>query len=139
MPAPYALITAQAVPGNSDVALMARVRGQNFNLVTQASLLAINYALTDLALGANLGAGTFAISSVWFDSLQQQDGSWTKDGPANPGQDLAWGYNFKAILPYSLIPIANSGNRMQADVYLTPVIGGRLRIIFQFPTLQVYG
>lgn len=140
MPAPYAIVTAQAVPGNADVAFMARVRNYQGILVTQASLAGINWSVADISLvpPVQLGSGTFTVSAVWFDALQQNDPSWTKDGPSNLGQDGSYGYNFKAVVPYTAFPIANSGDRMQGDVYLTPVAGGRLRIIYQFYTLQVY-
>ncbi|MBY0523432.1 MAG: hypothetical protein K2R98_08530 [Gemmataceae bacterium] len=136
--APYAMVTAQAVPGNAGVALMARIRGQAFALMTQASVASIAYTVTDLTLAANLGSGTFAVASTIYDSLQQQDGSWTKDSAVNLGQDAAWGYNWKAILPAAAIPVANSGNRMQVDAVFTPVSGEKFRIVFQFPTIKVY-
>jgi hypothetical protein len=145
MPAPYAFVSAQAVPGNADVALMARVRNYQGILVTQASLSAINYTLSDLTLiqqfGAPqvLGSGVLTIGSVWTDQLVQNDPSWTKDSASQLGQDGAYGYNFKGIIPYTLIPIANSGDTLQCDVYLSPVAGGRLRVAYKFPTFQVFG
>ncbi len=134
---PLAIITGQSIPGTSGVTLMARIRGQDHTLLTQASLSAIAWTLTDLTTGLAVTTGTFTIASVVFDSLQQGDGSWTKDKRTAPGPDGAWGYNFRAILPAA--SIAPSGNRFQGDVHFTPATGEPFRVVFQFRTVKVFG
>lgn len=144
---PLGLITAQAVPGNAGVILMARLIGQFWALVTQASLASIAYQVTDLTVPGtyttivSLGNGTIPVSTSIFDSLQQQDQTWTKDSAANPAPpppqgDGRYGYNFRFVLPPSSVP---GGKRLQVDVVFTPVAGQPFRVQFQFTTLPTYG
>lgn len=140
------LITGQAVPGNAGVALMARIRGNSHALVTQASLSAIAYTVWNVQpvvdgtgdATAVVASTALTISSVIYDSLQQQDGLWTKDGPGNLGPDMSWGYNFKTVIPASSFTVAASGDRYRVDVKFTPVTGEIFRLPFEFTTIQVY-
>lgn len=140
------LITGQAVPGNAGVALMARIRGNNHALVTQASLSSITYTVYNVQpVVDGTGSATvvttstaLTIPSVIYDSLQQQDGLWVKDGPGNLGPDGSWGYNFKTVIPASNFTVAASGDRYRVDVKFTPTSGEPFRLPFEFTTIQVY-
>lgn len=142
MPAPnkvLSVITGQAVTGNAGIAIMARIRGSDGNLITQASLLAIAYSVYDIDAAASLVSSTaLTISSVVYDSLQQTDQIWTKDALGRPGTDQEHGYNFKAILPASSVPVASSGNRIQIDVAFTPTSGEQFRLTYKVDTVKVY-
>lgn len=136
---PLGLITAAALPGNSDAVLLARVRSRvNAALITQATVSAISYALQDLTAGTQISAGTFAVSSTIFDALQL-DALWTKDSTALPGTDQAAGYNFRATVPAANLPLSSSGNRMHCDVKITMVSGETIRLAFEWASIKVYG
>ncbi len=123
------VVTATAIPGNADVTLLDRARALVTNaLITQATVSSIAWAVVDLDLATTLATGTFSKTATVFDSLQT-DTRWTKD---------SIGYNFKAVLPAANFPVANSGNRMRADVKFTMVSGEVFRLEFEWPTLQVY-
>lgn len=142
------LITGQAVPGNAGVALMARIRGNSHALVTQASVTSITYSVWDVQAYLDSNGETDAtavvtttsmtVSAVVFDALQQSDGLWTKDGPGRLGPDLAWGYNFKFVVPAVSFTVARSGHRHRVDVLVTPVSGEQFRLPFEFDTVKVF-
>lgn len=144
------LVTGQAVPGNAGVALMARIRGNSFSLITQAAVTGITYSVYDIQALLNdpddstltatqvVSSTSMTVSSVIYDSLQQTDGLWTKDGPGNLGSDGSWGYNFKFVVPASSFTVARSGNKHQVDVVFDPVTGENFRIPFQVATVKVY-
>lgn len=141
------LITGQAVPGNAGVALMARIRGANGSLITQGSVSSISYSVwailatvSGLAVPSQEKASTaLTVSATIYDSLQQTDQLWTKDGPNDLGVDGSWGYNFRSILPASAFTVARSGDRYRADVILVPLSGEQFRMPFEWDSLRVYG
>lgn len=141
--APYGQISGQAIPGNADVALMARVRAgalASSPLLTQANVASIAYTITDLNTGVKLvSGGSLVVASVVFNALQQNDPLWSKDSAAVPGTDGAYGYNFKAIIAAASFPVANSGDSMQADVAFTMTAGNVVRVSFVWLTSVVYG
>lgn len=141
------VITGYAV-ALSGVTLLARILGNAGQPVTQASLSAIAYTVTDLTAGSNAGSGTFTIADAVFDSLQT-DPRWQEDSAASPGPDGLTGYNFLATLPGSLFPLiipaaptpyapAPAPHSYQADVAFTPTSGEAFRVVWQFPVLPVY-
>ena len=90
------VITAPAVPGGTGVTVLARLRGADGQLVTQASLASVTYSVADLTSGEVLGTGTVTISSAVYDDLQQGDPRWTADGVNAVGDDGEHGFNFAA-------------------------------------------
>lgn len=149
---PLGLIRAsQPIPTGTDVALLARLRAQSYALVTQATLTSIAWTVTDTVLGTLLGNGTFTISQVIFDTLVKSDPSWSRDGPpifapenaygfpgSVVGTDQQWGYNFRGIIPGSVVPLTSAGNDLQADVTFTFVGGEVLKQPFGWTALKVY-
>ncbi len=143
------VIAGPAIPAKSGVTLLARLRGQDGNLITRASLSTITYTVSELVAGATLGTGTFTISSVIFDSLQQNDARWSQDDAGNPGPDGTFGFNFAATLASTLFaldvlaeePVLFSPvvRKMQADVVFTPVTGQAWRVTFLWTTPKTYG
>ncbi len=129
---PYAVITSVLIPGNADVVLLGRIRSRTGALITQATVSAIAWTMSDTSDGSAQGvvaSGTFTVSAVVFNQLQL-DRLWTKD---------ATGYNFRAVIPGTSIPTANSGHRMQGDVKITMATGEILRGIFMWPSAKVWG
>lgn len=150
MPTNRSTIAGQAIPGKTGVTLMARLRGAAGALVTGASLSSIGYTVSDLTDGTALGSGTFTVSAVLFDSLQQGDARWSKDSAGRPGADGAWGYNFLASLAATLFPLTALAaddllagpappHRVQCDVAFTPVSGQPFRVLFSWLSVPVYG
>ncbi len=149
MPAPPT--GSGVVAAQSGILLLARVVGATGGAITQASITSIAWTVTDLTLGTVLATGTFTVSSSVFDSLQQNDPRWTYDSAASPGPDGAFGYNFAATLPSTVLavstpspvppgyPPANLPRRVQVDVAFTPVVGAAFRVIFLLSVLPVYG
>ena len=136
------------IPSATGVVLLARVLGNQGVPVTQASLSAIAWTLTDLTTPAALSSGAFAVASVVFDALQQADPRWTRDSAAVPGPDGRWGYNFLATLPAGLFAISPAPTvgllaatpvRYQADVAFTPAAGEPFRQVFQWTRQRVWG
>lgn len=144
------VITGAAVPGQSGVTLLARVRGSDGRLITQASLSSIAYTVSDLTNGESLGTGTFTISSTVYDSLQQGDPRWSADSAARPGADGSHGYNFAGELPASLFALTTLAEpgvltgpadpiQVQADVAFTPASGQAFRMVWSWKVWPVYG
>jgi hypothetical protein len=141
-------IITGVVAAQSGVTLLLRLRGRTGQLVTQASLASIAYAVTNLTTGAAAGSGSLAVASVIFDSLQL-DARWAKDSAAFPGPDGSAGYNFAAELPAALFAVSAPAvptpytiatpQRYQIDVVFTPATGQPWRQIFQITAQGVYG
>lgn len=143
------VISGQAIPLASGVTLLARIQGQGGALVTQASLTSVGYVVSNLTTGLQVGSGAPVAASCIYDSLQI-DPRWTVDSQAQPGPDGRWGYNFALVLPAALFPLAAlaapdllaggaKGQRYQADVTLTPVLGPVFRQIFSWMSLPTFG
>lgn len=124
------------VPALSGVSLLARVRGSAGALITQASFLSVAVVLTDLLAGVTYPTLATTPGATIYDDLQQTDPRWTLDSAGNPGDDLAWGYNFAYIVPAASLPLATN---WQAGVVMTPVSGEPFRMPFQWTALAVYG
>lgn len=135
-----------SVVAGSGVTLLARLRGQGGQHVTQASLSSIGYTVSDLQAGAIIATGTFTVSSTIFDSLQQFDPRWTMDSQAAPGADGSWGYNFLAGLPASALPQTTLTSaalylpppRVQVDVLFTPLTGEVFRVVWSFSPVRTW-
>lgn len=135
------LVTGMAIPDGSGVTLLARLRGQGGAYVTQASLSAIGWAVTDLTVGIQLGTGTFTVGQVIYDSIQLNDPRWQVD---------VGGYNFLAVLPASLFPVRipaapdplaglPPAALRQADVTFTPLAGQPFKLCIQWQEMQAWG
>ncbi len=131
----------------TDVTLLARVVGNLGTPVTQATISAISWQVSDLTLGTVLGTGTFVVASVIFNSLQQADTRWVRDSATQLGVDKAWGYNFLAVIPASayagpaLIAMANAylPDVLQADVTITPTTGNPFKLApYQWQPISSY-
>lgn len=136
----------------SGATCIARVRGQTGQLITQASLSAIVYAVRDLTAGSTIvSAQALTISTVVFDSLVQNDPRWDKDSAARPGKDGAYGYNFLAVIPATnftavdvgagtgvLSPYAVTPHRYQIAIKFTPISGQVFIQPFEFTSLPVW-
>lgn len=131
----------------SDVALFARIRGKDGQLITAESISSISYQVSNLTTGQVAGSGTFAPTDVIFDNLQQQDPRWSLDSASRLGKDGAWGYNFAATILASdfapstlaapaLTPAPTS--MFQIDVVFVPVSGSRFTVSWQAPAIPVY-
>ena len=138
------LILTQAIPDQTGVRLMARVRDGLGVLITQASLSSITAVVTDLTLEkAQAGSGfvsstTLTIANVVFNQLQT-DLTWQKDSAANPSPpppfgDGLYGFNFAWVVP--AINFATSGHRFRVDVKMVPVSGEQFVVPFEIPTFH---
>jgi hypothetical protein len=138
-------ISGQVAAG-SGVTILARLRGQDGSLVTQASLTSIAYSVANLTEGEVVGTGSLTVSTCVYDSLQT-DARWTQDTASRPGPDGATGYNFAATLPASLFPettltsaVARSAPpRVQVDVTFTPTSGQPFRVVWSWTPVRVWG
>lgn len=119
----------------SGATLMARIRGNDGQLLTRASVSTITYTVTDTTGPAAVGTAPLTVSSTVFDNLQQSDPRWTRDSADYPGSDGAWGYNFACVIPAALLP---NPVRYQIDVVVTPVSGEPFRVVWSFTPVQVY-
>lgn len=130
-------ISSSAIPGRSDVTLLARIAAGANALITQSTLASIGYWLTDLTTGTVLQSNVpLTIASVVFNALQF-DGTWTKDGPANLGPDGRFGYNFKATIPAS--QFTTPGDRFQLDCEFVTTAGAKFTVSWIFNTVKVFG
>lgn len=136
-----------AITAGSTVALLARVRGANGQLITQSSVASIGYQVVNLATGAIVDTGTFSPTSAVFNSLVTNDPRWTCDSQQQPGADGASGYNFLGTLPgadfATTTPAApglsaTTAPVFQCDVRFTGTDGTEFRLSFQFTAYQVY-
>ena len=127
---------------------MARIRGAGGSLLTQASLSTITYSVSNLTSGTTGTSTSLTISSVVFDSLQQNDPRWVFDSAGEPGADGGYGYNFLATIPATSFPVSVLSSTAsdpvpdsvlyQVDVVFTPVSGQPFRVPFQFRPVLVY-
>lgn len=130
------IVTSRALPGSTGVTLLARIVGNDGELVTQASITSIAYTVWDLTTDESVATSTsLTVATVVFDSLQT-DAVWTKDTADEPGPDDRAGYNFKATIPAATI--TPDGDRFQIDVKFTPASGQPFVLTFQFDTLEVH-
>jgi len=137
----------------SGITLLARIRGQDGRLITQASLSSITFTVRDVTTSTTItSAQALTISSVIFDSLQQSDPRWDKDDADNLGSDGSHGYNFRATIPASNFtavdvdsdpvppaPDRVTAHRFQCDVKFTPASGEAFFQPFSFTGIPVYG
>ncbi len=138
------------VVANSGITLMARMVGQNGQLVTIASITSpIQYSVRDLTAGSTTTAlatlGTPA--SLLYDNLQQNDPRWSIDSADEPGEDGRHGYNFLATLDSGLFtafdveseePYKVTPHRWQVSVVFTPVSGEPWHVPFQFTAVPTW-
>lgn len=131
----------------SGVTLLARIRGNGGNLITQASLSSITYAIRDLTDAETDSTGSFTISDVIFDDLQQDDQLWHQDTAIRPGPDESYGYNFKATLSAGSFddhdvattsPYEVTRHRFQVDVKFTPTSGQPFVQSWEITSIPVY-
>lgn len=129
------IITSGLIPGKSGPTALARLRGANGALITQASVASIPWAVQDLNTGLLVASGTLTVSSVIFDTLQT-DAIWTKDSILLPGPDGSTGYNFKNLFSATLF--VPGGDTYQIDVQFVPFIGEPVVQSWKMPTFRVY-
>lgn len=140
------LVLTQAVPSHTGLRLLARIRGAQGQLITQASVTSITAVITDLTLEkAVAGSGfisstSLVISSVVFDTVQT-DFTWQKDGAVNPQApppfgDGAYGFNFAWLAPAA--NFGTAGHRFRVDVKILPVGSEQFVVPFEIPTFPVY-
>ena len=131
-------ITTGIVVAKSGATIMARISGPLGKTVIQSDLTEIAITLTDLATGeAIVERLSLSLSAVVVNGLIQNDPRWSKDSAEFPGPDGLWGYNFLTTI--GAASILNGGDRYQADVAFTPVVGEQFRVVFQFTPVTVYG
>ena len=113
------LIIRVTVFEDSAFNVMARVYGNNAELVTAASMSTVTWAVTDMRSDAEIVAPTaLVVSSVVFDSLQTGD-EWDAD---------EIGYNFLHTVPASTF--TDGGVRAQIEYRATPVSGEPFDILW---------
>lgn len=142
------VITGVIVAG-SGATLMARLRGNAGQLVTQASLTSISYTVTDLTAGTVSSPVTVSVAACVFDNLQQGDPRWSKDSANDPGPDGEHGYNalvtvsashFPATVPTPTAPtIIPAPHVFQVDVIFQPVTGEPFRVVWRLGVQQIFG
>ena len=72
---------------------MARMQNVNTGqYLTQASVMVVNYVITDLNTGLQVTTRALAPNAIIFDTLQTNDPSWVQD---------SLGYNIKYTIPAS--------------------------------------
>jgi hypothetical protein len=120
----------------SGATLMARIRGNQGTLITQASILSVGWTCTNLATGIASGTGTLTVTQVVFNNLQQSDPRWTRDSSDTPGPDGQWGYNFAFALPAAALP--SGGVRYQIDAVFVPISGESFRVSWSVVPVTVY-
>lgn len=148
MSSPATLITSNTV-AKATVTLFGRIRGADGQLVTQASVTNITYAVSDLTKGTTGVDITATAAACIFDSLQQSDWRWRTDTVDAPGVDGAWGYNFRLTVPATNFPVAvlnttllnpvPAAVRYQVDVLITAADTSVLALAYQFTAQAVYG
>ena len=146
------MITATTITGtfiiDAGAFLMARVRGSNGLLITQASVSTITYAVRDLTNATTVTSGqSLAVASVVYNSLQQSDPRWDVDDAAHPGKDVAWGWNFGFSIPAahfatfdveSTSPFKETPHRYRVTVEFFPVTGAVFRQNFEGMALPTW-
>lgn len=130
-----------ATSGFEDTAhtFMARIRGNAYSLITQATTSTITCAIYDRASatpGTAVATPTVTVSSAIFDTLQT-DGRWTVDTSSAPGSDGSAGYNF-------LFQVAGSAFSGPSRVYdvefrITPTSGEVITQGFRHTTIPISG
>lgn len=140
-------IVSGLILAGSGVTCLARIRGNDGQLVTIESISTITYQVSNLSTGAVAGSGSLTPSAVVFDALQQADPRWTRDSAAQLGSDGAYGYNFAATIAAADFgtstlqpPGLNAATpaKYQIDVVFTPVSGQPFRVSFQVTALPVF-
>lgn len=133
----------------SGLTLLARIRGNAGELITQASLSAIAYTVRNLTSATTIALDqALTISACIFDNLQQFDPRWDRDSQSRPGPDGAHGFNFCAVIPatnftgYTVgsdAPYVVTSHIFQIDVCFTPTSGQKFYQSWRFSSLPVYG
>jgi hypothetical protein len=108
---------------------MDRVRMNDGEYVTQASLTDINYKVIDLDDIATVPADIALVkTTVVFDTLQTSDPSWVQD---------TTGYNFKWDVPASVIPTGNKKYRI--EIRFNPTSGEDYYLVAEVEAMSIYG
>lgn len=130
-------------PARSGVTLMRRIRGNNGQLITQASITSIGYVVTNLKTGVSAASVSLIVADVVFDSLQT-DARWTVDSTDYPGDDGSAGYNLRATIPASNFPVSTAAvetpteTEFQIDVRFVPTSGEAFVMKFKYTAGVVY-
>ena len=145
------MILTGSGPGGSGISVLARVVGSLGLPITQATVTAIAWTLTDLTTGTVVATGTWTVSSAVYQALVQNDPRWTLDSPARPGSDGLSGYNLLGTIPASAFPVATpvvvppgypapAPHQYQVDVRYTPAVGEQwVDTGYYTPNSLVYG
>ena len=146
------MITATTITGtfiiDAGAFLMARVRGSNGLLITQASVSTITYTVRDLTNATTVATNqSLTVASVVYNSLQQSDPRWDVDSAFQRGRDGEFGYNFAATVPAahfatfdveSTSPFKETPHRYRVTVEFFPVTGAVFRQNFEGTALPTF-
>lgn len=118
---------------------MARIRGNAYALITQATISTITCKVFDRASATPttaLATPTVTVSSAIFDTLQT-DGRWTADSETEPGEDGETGYNFLFQVAGSVF--SGAGRVYDVEFVFTPTSGEPVFQGFRHTTLPISG
>lgn len=118
---------AVAIWQNSDLFAMGRLRGNDGQYITQATLTSITVYVYDTSDGdAQTYTGTLSVASTVSDTLVTNDPRWTED---------ALGYNFGGVVPASAFPAG--AHEYRVEVFFNPTSGGRFPLVLEVSTLPL--
>ena len=146
------MIVTGVVPARSGVTLLARIQGNDGNLITQASISSIAYRVADVSNGTQGSSTALTVSASVYNTLQRNDPRWNMDSEDAPGADGRWGFNFEATIPRSEFPVSSLTDadtstedydepapiQYQVDVTFTPASGQVWTAVFRLKALPVY-
>ena len=141
---PLGVITSPVpIPYGTTVSLMARIRGLNGALITQATLSSITYLLWNQSDNTRVQPSSstraLTVSAVVFDSIQQNTAVWSVDGPDTLGIDSRHGYVFRYDVPSTDTTSAEAGDNLQATITFTFTDGSVLVQLFQWQVADANG
>lgn len=105
--------------------ILARITGAANTALTQGSVSAIAYTITDTSTSTVIDSGTLTISNVIYNSLQT-DAVWTHD---------ATGYNFKWSPSASSFP--TGGVTYAVELQITATGGEKIQVPFSLTTVPI--
>jgi hypothetical protein len=122
---------------NSAHTFMARLRGNSFALITQATISSITckvYDRSSATPGTPVSSPTVVVASAIFDTLQT-DGRWTVDSSTSPGSDGSAGYNFLHQVVGSVF--SEGGKTYDVEYTFTPTAGEAIVQGFRHTTYPI--
>ena len=106
--------------------LMGRILGNDGAYLTQATTSSITYLVHDITAGADVTSGSLTVSSVIFDTLQN-DGRWTED---------TTGYNFGHAAQASWF--ATPDHTYRVEYKFSPTSGQVFWVVFELIASALY-